>query len=447
MARRGRWGRLAAAAALAALPGGAWGEGSREAEDAIRARDERIEALEQKVDLLVDELARVREQVAVPEEKELESAYGFGPAASKIYGVERGLSIGGYGEAYYTNFVDDEGSGSDEVRDQSDFLRLVTYLGYKFSDRIVLNTEIEFEHGSTEAGGSGEEGSVSVEFAALDFFWRDELNARAGLLLMPMGFLNEIHEPPFFFGVKRPETERRILPTTWRENGAGIFGRIGESLEYRSYLMTGFNGAEFNDAGIRDGRQNGTESIAEDLAWVTRLDWTPREGWLLGGSFYTGDSGQKGYFGSDDEKLPDARLSIAELHAQWKSGPLHTRALLAASHLGNADDLNDALDRAVNRAVAEKTLGGYAEVAYDVWPLFFGGDDSLSPFVRVEYVDTQYEVPSGFEANRNRAFWLLTPGLSYKPHPNVVLKAEWRNFQARDGDIADELSVGMGFAF
>jgi opacity protein-like surface antigen len=447
MGRSRSWGRLAAVLIVAGLPAAASGEDAARAEDAIRARDERIDALEQKVDLLVGELARVREQVAVPEEKELESAYGFGPAASKIYGIERGLSIGGYGEAFYTNFVDDEGSGPGEVRDQSDALRFVTYMGYKFTDRIVMNTEIEFEHGTTSSTSSSSGGSVSVEFLSLDFFWRDELNARAGLLLLPMGFLNEIHEPPFFFGVQRPETERRILPSTWRENGVGVFGRFGESLEYRSYVVTGFDAEGFSDAGIRNGRQNGNRSLAEDLAWVTRLDWTPAEGLLLGGSFYTGSSGQKGFFGGDDEELPDARMSIAELHAQWQRGALHTRALLAASHLGNADDLNDALDRALNRPVAEKTLGGYAEVAYDLWPLLSSGDDYLAPFVRVEYVDTQYEVPSGFQANRNRAFWLLTPGLSYKPHPNVVLKAEWRNFQARDGDIADELSVGMGFAF
>ena len=89
---------------------------------------------------------------------------------------------------------------------------------------------------------NGEEGgSVSVEFAALDFLWRPEANARAGLLLVPMGFLNEVHEPPFFYGVQRPETETRILPTTWRENGVGLFGKLGETVEYRAYVMNGFN--------------------------------------------------------------------------------------------------------------------------------------------------------------------------------------------------------------
>ena len=94
--------------------------------------------------------------------------------------------------------------------------------------------------------------------------------------------------------MQRPETEVRILPSTWHENGVGIFGSFGESFEYRSYVISGFNAQNFSDAGIRSGRQQGNRSLSEDFAWVTRADWTPEAlpGFLLGGSFYLGDSGQ-----------------------------------------------------------------------------------------------------------------------------------------------------------
>jgi hypothetical protein len=412
-----------------------------EVEDRLRARDDRIEELERKVDVLADELSRVRTQVAVPEEKALKSAYGLGPAASKIYGIERGLSIGGYAEAFYTNFVGDH----PEVLDRSDFLRMVMYLGYKFNESILFNSEIEYEHGTTSSTSSSGGGSVSVEFAALDFLWKEWANPRVGMLLLPMGFLNEVHEPPFFHGVQRPETERRIIPTTWRENGAGLFGRFGEELEYRTYVITGFDARGFSDEGIRGGRQQGNRALAEDLAWVARLDWTPTPDWLLGGSFYTGDSGQDQSVGGVD--LPDARLSLFEVHGQWNRGPLQARSLFSMSFLSSAGALSDALPLDPGEAVADEMLGGYVEVAYDVWDLLFKGGKSLSPFVRVEYVDTQYDVPSGFTANRNRAFWLLTPGITYKPHPNVVLKAEYRHFDPREGELADEISLGMGLAF
>lgn len=425
--------------ATTALTSAAFGEATG---DELRQRDDTIAELVRKVDVLTGEVATLRTQVAVPEEQELKSAYGLGPAASKIYGIERGLSLGGYGEANYINFI-----GGD---DRSDALRTVLYLGYKFSERIVFNSEIEFEHATTSnVNNSAGGGSVSVEFAALDFFLRPELNARAGILLVPMGFVNEVHEPPFFYGVQRPETESRILPSTWRENGVGIFGLLGESLEYRSYVLAGFNAQNFSDAGIRGGRQQGNRSLSEDLAWVTRVDWTPEllPGFLLGGSVYVGDSGQDVEVAGGD--VPDTRIWIFEGHTQYQSGPFHARALFAFSSLSDTEELNAVLGRPLDAAIADEMLGGYAEVAYDVFPCLFGSEDKqLEPFARIEYVDTQYQVADGFEANRSRANWIYAGGLNFYPHPNVVLKLEYRNIVTRGGDDrADELGLGMGFAF
>jgi len=417
------------------------------AEDAVRLRDDQIAELMRKMDVLTDEVATLRTQVAVPEEPELKSAYGFGPAASKVYGVQRGLSLGGYGEANYINFF---GNEDDDTPDRADALRTVLYLGYKFSDRILFNSEIEFEHGTTSNVNNGAgSGSVSVEFAALDFLWRPELNLRAGHLLVPMGLVNEIHEPPFFHGVQRPETEVRILPSTWHENGLGIFGTLGESLEYRSYVLAGFNAQGFSDAGIRGGRQQGNRSLSEDLAWVTRADWTPEPlpGFLLGGAVYVGDSGQDVEVAGGD--VPDARLWIFEGHSEYQSGGLRARGLFAFSSLSDARELNTVLATPAGRPIAEEMLGGYAEVGYDVYPWLFGDEShQLEPFVRIEYVDTQYDVPSGFEANRDRAYWVYTGGANFYPHPNVVLKLEYRNINTRgSGNPADELGLGMGFAF
>jgi hypothetical protein len=397
--------------------------------------------------VLTDEVATLRTQVAVPEEPELKSAYGFGPAASKVYGVDRGLSIGGYGEANYINFIGDEEDGD---LDRSDALRTVLYLGYKFTDKIVFNSEIEFEHGTTSNVNNGAgSGSVAVEFAALDFLWMPEVNFRAGHLLVPMGFVNEIHEPPFFYGVQRPETEVRILPSTWHENGAGIFGTLGESLEYRSYVLAGFNAQNFSDAGVRSGRQQGNRSLTEDFAFVTRVDWTPDllPGFLLGGSVYVGDSGQDVEVTGGD--VPDARLWIFEGHTQYQSGPFHARGLFAFTSLSDARELNTVLGLSPTAPIANEMLGGYGEIGYDVYPLLFGGEDKqLEPFIRVEYVDTQYDVPDGLAANRDRANWIHAGGLNFYPHPQVVLKAEYRNVNTRgQGERADELALGMGFAF
>ena len=410
--------------------------------EAPRSRSERIAELERTVEVLAEELDRLRVQVAVPEERELMSRYGLGPAASKVYGVERGLSIGGYGEAYYTSF-----SGEPQKQNVSDFLRFVAYIGYKFSDRLVMNSELEFEHASTSDTGGGS-GSVSVEFATLEFFWRDEINFRAGMLLLPMGFVNEIHEPPYFHGVQRPEVERRILPSTWRENGAGFFGDLaGGSLSWRAYVVTSLDGENFSDAGVRGGRQNGNRAKAEDLALVLRADWEPEfaPGLLLGGSFFSGGVDHSTTL-ANGNTLPDARLNLWEVHAQYRRGPFHARALYASSNLSNALNFNRAHNRVLNAPIAEATLGYYAEASWDLLP----GPRILAPFLRYELVNTQDEVPAGYTAKLSRDRTVQTVGIGFHPHPDVAIKLEYRSLDPRSsagGDLTDELSIGIGFAF
>jgi hypothetical protein len=407
--------------------------------------EDRIAELERTVQVLAEELERTRTELAVPDEPEsLTSVYGMGPGASKVYQSSRGLSIGGYGEGLYTNFVSDD--DADDL-DRADWLRAVLYVGYKFTDRIVFNSEIEFEHATTSKGGS-----VSVELATLDFFWRDEMNFRAGLLLMPMGFLNEIHEPPFYYGTHRPDVERAIIPSTWRENGTGIFGSLGEQVEYKLYVTNGFDAEGFSASGLRDGRQSGSQALAEQLAFTGRLDWTPLPELLLGASFYTGNSGQNQRVAG--VKLPDTRTTLFDVHAQYRWRGLFLRALYTMAFVGDADELSRALgldptdpDDA-DQGVAKRMLGGYAEIAYDVmqW-LSEGSERTLEPFYRFEWYDTQSEVPSAWVENRGKEIRVQTVGLQFRPIPNVVLKADYRNRWARRGQLADEVNLGVGYVF
>ena len=161
--------------------------------------------------------------------------------------------------------------------------------------------KLVLEHASTGSGGS-----ASVEFATLDYLARPELNLRVGLLLVPMGIVNELHEPNYFLPVNRPATESAIIPSTWRENGVGVFGEVGQ-FRYKAYVVNGLDGEDFAGKGLRGGRQKGANAKAEDLAGVLRLDWVPTSNLMLGGSVYSGGSGQ--------DLAVDAGTTIAELHA------------------------------------------------------------------------------------------------------------------------------------
>ncbi len=393
-----------------------------------------VNEVSRKTDILSQEVEKLRTALVIPEEKALKSEYGLGPAASKVYHADKGLSIGGYGEAFYQNIVADKGS----MVDNADFLRAVVYLGYRFTDNILFNSELEFEHAST-----GKNGEVSVEFAALDFLLDPRANIRAGMVLQPIGFINLIHESPYFFGNQRPAVERFIIPSTWREVGVGLFGEIVPGLTYTTYGTNGLDAKGFGSSGIRDGRQSASQVIAEDLAWVARLDYTPpsHPGLIVGGSAYLGNSGQNQTY---DGQQVNVFTQLYEAHLQWKYYGVEFRALGAWGHIGDAAVLS--ADR--GETVGKSNYGWYTEIGYNVMPLIMADTDQyLAPFFRYEQLDPIASAPSGFADNPNLDWEIFQFGLNYKPIPNIVIKADYRNFTAKDGSVPDEFNLGIGYVF
>ena len=368
--------------------------------------------------------------------------YGFGPAASKIYKVRQGVSLGGYGEVLYENFAgsreDDQPSGAT---DRFDALRAILYAGYKFNDKILFNSELEFEHGSTEDGGS-----VSIEFAYLDYRISPRFGVRAGLLLPPMGFINELHEPPTFLGARRPETERLIIPSTWRENGIGVFGDAGE-VSYRAYLVNGFDATGFNaEEGLREGRQNGAEAAAANFGAVGRVDYNGVLGLTVGTSAYLGNSGQGAVLPSDPTQTVSARTFIWDLHGEYKVRGFDLRGLLALATLDDAAEINELNGLTGPGSVGERMLGFYLQGGYDVLRGSRSGQQLL-PYLRYEQLNTQDEVPDGFLADPANDRSLVTVGAMWKPVPNVSLKADYQ-IVSNDADTGvNQLNVNLGYLF
>jgi hypothetical protein len=395
--------------------------------------------LARRLDLLareVDDL-KLGEVAGAPE-----SRYGLGPAAAKIYGVQAGVSVGGYGEMLYENVAAENEAGRPaSSRDRVDFLRQIVYLGYKFDSRLLFNSEIEFEHAATD-----QQGSVAVEFAYVDALLRREVNARAGLLLVPMGFVNELHEPPVFLGARRPETERVIVPSTWRANGLGLFGEPAAGLSYRAYVIESLRAAGFGAGGLRGGRQNGSQSLVEDPAVVLRADFE-RHGLLVGGSIFRGNTAQ-GDTTAAGARF-DAATTIYEAHVQLRRAGARVRALVAGARVDEAAAVNSARGvTAGSGSVGSELLGWYAEAGYDVLTrLVPGSRFQLVPYVRWEQLDTQSEVPAGFTADPSNARQILTVGAGFYPHAQVVLKGDWQR-NTNDGETGlDQWNAALGYLF
>ncbi len=425
--------RLSAALIAMAIAGAGMAQDVQDFDRRLKALEEKVQHLQQtsdvaelqrEIDVLSREIESLKSGQERPAAQATVSQHGLGAAASKVYHSAPGLSIGGYGEFVYQNFRSGETATADWVR-------AVVYTGYKFNDRVLFNSETEIEHGNLEHGGN-----VEMEFGYLDYLVKPKINVRAGLVLIPVGLINELHEPTAYFGARRPVVDDRIIPTTWSEAGAGVFGDVGR-LRYRAYVVTGLQSSRFHsESAIREGRQGAAQAAAGTWAAVGRADWHPIEGTFFGGSFYSGNSGQGAEF--------NARVNLGEVHAESKFRGVTLRGIYARGSIGDAARVNETNSLVGDASVGESFGGWYVEGGYQI---FTRGDFSLTPYARVERFDTQRSVPRGYARNPENNGRLFTLGVAAKPIPQTVIKIDWQKATNRAGTGTDQFNIGLGYIF
>ena len=360
------------------------------------------------------------------------------PAAGSAAQTGSATTISGYGEFNYNNYK------SDERPTQADLRRFVFGLHHRFDDRLTFHSEVEFEHAVVS---KDDEGEVELEQAWLNYKFSDAVNVKGGLFLIPLGILNETHEPPTYYGVERNEVETRIIPTTWRELGVGVHGLLGSSgLRYDVGITTGFDSGKLDDpsTGVRSAHQEGQLANAQDLSVYGALNYR-RSGLLVGAGVFTGNTGQNGAT-NPLLKGVDARLTMWDVHAQYKVGRLDLQAVYADGKLADADQLNAAIlaTSAEPFAAPNRMKGAYVQAAYHVYKA-----DKLdfAPFVRLEGIDIrQQEDPAnGLFQDPNNHERITTAGFNFWVHPQVVLKADVQRY--RTDSTKDRFDLGIGYMF
>jgi len=345
--------------------------------------------------------------------------------------IEDKLHFSGYGEAHYNSHeLSEVGVIENDPPAEVDVHRFVLGWRYDFTPKIRMDAEVDFEHAATE---------IELEYAYLEYDLAAATSLRAGAVLMPVGPLNEFHEPPNYYSVERPYVESSIMPTTWQEIGLGLVGRLGGgALGYRAYVVTGLDASGFDSFnGIREGRGHGAEAPAEDLAGVARLEYSSTSGLSLGGSAYYGGADQ------GDSTLGDATVTILSADARFKRSGFDLKGVVYHTSVGDADVISNT----VGATIGDKMLGWYGEVAYDVLRRDREGSSgrALYLFGRYESFDTNESVPSGFPADPAADRQVITGGISYMPVEKVAFKADVENWQ--DDTDADLTRFNLGAAF
>jgi len=357
-----------------------------------------------------------------------------GAAAPPAAAVSGATTFWGYGQLDYNRPT------ARAADAQADLSRAVIGFNHAFDDVTRVYGELEWEHAVTSADDRGE---AEVEQLYVEHELAPSYGVRAGLMLIPLGLLNEHHEPSNFYGVERNFVETAIIPSTWREGGVAMYGSSEAGVSWNVGVGTGPNLGNW-DSASDDGRASPLGSIHQELQLAKAhdpslfgvLNWQGIPGLLIGGGVFTGKIGQA----TPGFAANDARLVLGEAHVRWQPGPLDFAALYTSATISDTQALNLTF-LGQPTLVPKEFWGGYAQGA---WRALEWNDSSLVPFVRYEEFNTgaQYAAQApglGTPSLPTEHVW--TGGVNYYLNPNVVFKVDYQHFNH------DETALGYGNRF
>jgi len=347
----------------------------------------------------------------------------------------KAVTLGAYGELTYNQPEGENG--------ELDVQRLVLLLGYKFDDRTQFVTEIEIEHVE----------EIFVEQAFINYAVGDNVSLRGGLMLIPMGIINEYHEPTTFNGTERPAVDNAIVPTTWRELGVGVTGRFPDaSVGYQAYIFNGFKSTDIDGEGgvkgflkgsngLRGGRQKGIKSTVDSPTFSTKIEYYGFPGLRMGLSGYFG----KTQAADDVEHLDGATIGISMVgfDVRYAFRKITARGQFIYAFLSDTQAYNTLTGQDLGSAL----LGYYGEVAYNILPL--SARQRLFAFARYEKYDTHAGTNGMLVRNDAYNRTDITTGLSYHIAQGVVIKGDYqfRDNNVANGNVANRLNFGIGVWF
>lgn len=327
-------------------------------------------------------------------------------------------TLGGYGELHYNDLNGENGA---DDKNAIDFHRFVLFVGHQFDEKTRFFSEVEIEH---SLAGDGKPGEVELEQAYVERDLNDQHKAKAGLFLMPVGLLNETHEPETFYGVERNNVEKNIVPSTWWEAGLAFNGQFADGFSYDVALTSGLN-IKVTDGKykIRDGRQKVAKAKADDLAFTTRIKYTGVKGLEVALTAQRQNDVTQSVL--SDDKIA---ATLIETHVAYQVNGFGLRALYAKWDLD--EKMND------YAAGAAEQSGWYIEPSYRI-------DENWGVFTRVSEWDNQAD------DNNETAIQQYDVGFNYWVHPQVVLKFDYQDqrHESDNGPEQDGFNLGVGFSF
>lgn len=322
-------------------------------------------------------------------------------------------SIGGYGELHYNN-LNGEGGASDKT--EFDFHRFVMFFGHEFSKTVRFWSELEVEH---SIAGEGQVGEIELEQAYIEVDLNQKHKTRFGMTLIPVGIMNETHEPPTFYGTERNPVEKNIIPATWWAASVNVLGEVAPGWSYEVAVHEGLNTSAADSYKPRNGRQKTGKAQADNLAYTGRIKWTGMAGVEVAATIQQQTDITQG------NDLTAGSANLFEVHGIYNKGPFTLKALYAQWTLDGAGPKSIG---------ADEQNGWYIEPSYKI-------SDKLGVFARYN----QYDNAAGDNTASEKQQTDI--GINWWVHPNVVVKADYQTQDNDGGKNQNGFNLGMGYMF
>jgi hypothetical protein len=357
-------------------------------------------------------------------------------------------TLGGYADVMY-NILSRQNLDNPS-RNSFGQQRLVPFIYADITDRIKFATEIEIERGGTNSPQG--DGSIQVEFAQLDYLVDERINLRGGILLMPVGKFNLLHDSPLNDLVDRPMVSRLIIPSTWFEAGAGIYGTFYPTalskIDYELYAVNGMTqtAGAITDLGIRSARGSVSRDRDDSKAIVGRLAFSPMLGIEIAGSGYHGQ------YKPSTATVGSGNIDIFAVDWTLQRGPFELIGEAAWTRISN----NNATG-VTGSGIGPAGMFGYyvqgnyhfmPEILKRLAPSHFSDASTFTVTVRWEQIDTDTDNRTVGGANtrgNRRELDRLTVGLNFRPVEDMVFKVNWQH-NAQNGAVGLTPAGDLGTA-
>lgn len=392
-----------------------------------------------------------------------------------------GLSIGAYGEVKFGARQNPSAGG--QWQNGFDLHRMVLLPTYAITPNIIFNAEIEFEHGGSAFDTDDKRhGTAEIEQIWVDFKIIDQFNIRSpGVDLVPIGYINQHHEPTQFYSVNRPQLYNGLIPSTWMVPAASAYGRIADGVSYQFQVsssiedfgdsfdkrtdantvaaggyvagITGASGLGSSRPVIGDFRQ-----LSNTMAYAGKLDFSPPFvpglAWSVS-SYYTPNVTPRGAYSDTGMALGKSSMTMfdGEFRYRVPNTGFEFRGEYVHVSFGNPANLRANNDTDPTNNVGKTMFGYSGEIAYHIaMGTILGSEWEAVPFYNYTYQNLQTSGFAGTDLNAPTGAGQAhfhTMGVAIFPSPKLVLKATYQKVKSNDpaGANADSILGGVGFFF